>query len=125
MIEQLPPRERQVFEAVCRLGRASAVDVAKALSDAPSNSAVRAMLSRLEIKGYLTHAAEGHRYVYSPSVSRAAARTSALDHIVQTFFDGSPAGAALALLGRPERLDPADLDALETLIEQARRKAST
>lgn len=124
MIEHLAPRERQVFEAVCRLGQASAVDVAGVLEDPPSNSAIRAMLSRLEAKGYLCHTVVAHRFIYSPVTSQVETRTSALDHIVQTFFNGSPASAAMALLGRHDHTK-ADLDALEDMIEAARSRSLT
>jgi predicted transcriptional regulator len=66
---------------------------------------------------------DGTRYVYRPTVTRNRARASALDHLLDTFFDGSPAGAVMALLeDRAGQLSPEELDRVATLIEQARKE---
>jgi hypothetical protein len=44
------------------------------------------------------HEYDGPRYVYSPTVSAAAARRTVLDQLLSTFFDGSTEGAMAALL---------------------------
>ena len=44
----LSRRERQIMDILIRLGQVSASDVRSELPDAPSDSAVRTMLSRLE-----------------------------------------------------------------------------
>ena len=124
MFEKLPPRERQVFDAVCAMGEATAAQIRSAISDAPSNSAIRIMLTRLEKKGFLTHRAERQTFVYSVALSAPKLRRSALEHLVQTFFSGSPAGAAAALIGMSEKVDPAELDRLQQLIAQARARNS-
>ena len=95
-------RERQIVEAVYRLGRASVAQVRAALDDPPSYSAVRGMLNILEAKGHLRHVADGLRYVYLPAGDPADARKSALAHVVRTFFGGSTADAASALFELPD-----------------------
>jgi predicted transcriptional regulator len=45
------------------------------------------------------------RYVYSPSVNTAAAKGSAVQKLVDTFFGGSPARAVATLLDLPEETD--------------------
>src|SRR5579872_7400584 len=97
-LAQLGRRERQIVDAVYRLGRASVAEVRAELDDPPSYSAVRAMLNLLEEKGHLRHVADGLRYVYKPTAARSQVRRSALRHLVQTFFDGSPTSAVAALL---------------------------
>ena len=63
-VEQLSRREREIMDAVFALGnRASAEDIRARLTNPPSYSAVRAMLVRLETKGYLRHEDEGLRYM--------------------------------------------------------------
>jgi hypothetical protein len=58
-----------------------------------------------------------------PTVARQAARKAALRHLVNTFFDGSSAGAVTALLGRDAgKLSDEDLDRIEALIRSARRE---
>ena len=63
------------------------------------------MLALLEQKGYVKHRRDGLRYVYSPSGNTAAAKGSALQKLVDTFFGGSPARAVATLLELPEGSD--------------------
>ena len=122
MIDKLPPRERQVFETLLSLGRGTVADLQGRIPDAPSSSAMRAMLARLERKGFVTHQAVDHQNIYTASVPAAAARKSALSQLVRTFFNNRPAEAATALLGMEERIAPEQLDALEALIRKARKE---
>jgi len=98
---QLGRRERQIMDIVFKLGRASVTQVQSELPDPPSYSAVRAMLGFLEDKGYLRHEQNGLKYVYIPTTDRQKARTSALEHLVRTFFGGSATEAAAALIELP------------------------
>ena len=122
MIDKLPPRERQVFETVLTLGKATVADVQQRMEDAPTASAVRAMLTRLERKGFIRHEWADQKNIYSASVPAAAARKSALNQLVRTFFGNSPAGAATALLGMQKEIEPEYLDELERLIRKAREE---
>ena len=124
MIDKLPPRERQVFETLLALGKATVAEIQERMTDAPSASAMRAMLTRLERKGFVSHRAVEHHNIYSAAVPAAAARKSALAQLVRTFFDNRPADAATALLGMEERIDSDQLDALEQLIRKARQEQS-
>jgi BlaI family transcriptional regulator, penicillinase repressor len=118
----LSKRERQIMDALYRLGRATAADIRQALSGAPTDSTVRTQLRVLEEKGHVRHEAHGLRYVYMPTVPRHSARRSALKHLVDTFFDGSPARVVTALLGTEvARLSDEELDRIAKLIESARR----
>jgi predicted transcriptional regulator len=119
----LSRRERQIMDIVYRLGSASAVEVRENLPDAPSYSAVRALLRILEEKGHLKHAYDGPRYVYAPIISRPVAQKSALKQMVKTFFDGSTSNAVAALLDMSASdISKADLDRLAKLVEQAKRE---
>ena len=117
----LSRRERQIMDIVYRLGRATAADVLEDLPDPPTYSAVRASLRLLEEKGELKHEMDGKRYVYLPTTSRSRARTTALRHLLRTFFNGSPEQVVNALI-EDARPSPAELDRLANLIEQARRE---
>ena len=116
----LSRREREVLDVLHRLGRATAADVREALDDPPSDSAVRTHLRILEEKGHATHEKDGPRYVYLPAVETAQAGKGALQHLVQTFYEGAPLRAAAALLDDAD-LTESDLDRLSALIDQARR----
>ena len=120
--EALTKRERQIMDALYRLGRATAAEVMEALHDAPGNSTVRTQLRVLERKGHVRHEEEGLRYVYMPTLPRHAARRSALKHLVDTFFEGSSARAVAALLGgEASRVSDEDLERIEALVKDARR----
>src|SRR6267142_1343665 len=119
--EKLSRREREIMHALFAMGdRATAEDIRTRLSDPPSYSAVRAMLVKLETKGFVRHREEGLRYVYTPTRSRASAQRNALQKIVQVFFDGSPGQTATALL-RQEKWTDDELDMLRAEIEKARK----
>ncbi|HEU0013783.1 MAG TPA: BlaI/MecI/CopY family transcriptional regulator [Longimicrobium sp.] len=114
-------RERQIMDIVYRRGRATAAEVLDDLPDPPTYSAVRAALRLLEEKGMLAHQAEGKRYVYLPTTPRRQARTTALRHLVRTFFNGSPEQVVNALI-EDGQTSSAELDRLARLIDEARGK---
>jgi predicted transcriptional regulator len=121
----LSRRERQIVDALYKLGRASAAEIRAELPDPPSYSAVRALLRILEEKGHVRHDQDGPRYVYLPTVARDSAKRSAMRHVLQTFFEGSAAQAMSALLDLSSaRLTDAELDRLEQLIEHARKQGA-
>jgi predicted transcriptional regulator len=119
VIEALPRREREVFETLCRLETGTAAGVRGALSDPLSDSAVRTMLSRLEAKGLVERTAGPDGFVYSPVQRTEAVAAGALKRMIDTFFAGSAASAATALLGLGQRLTPEEAAALEQAIDQA------
>ena len=120
--EKLTRREREIMDALFALEEgASAEDVRERLTDPPGYSAVRAMLVRLEAKGFVRHREEGLRYVYFPTKSRASARRSALDKLVQVFFGGSSRDTVTALLNQEYWTDE-ELQSLQVQIEQVRKE---
>ena len=54
-LTELSRRERQIMDILYQRGKASAVEVRSAMQDAPSYSAVRAILRVLEEKGHVRH----------------------------------------------------------------------
>ena len=121
MLRKLPPRERQIVDILYERGPLPVTDICDVLPDQLSGSAVRAMLKRLEDKGYVSRSESDRGFIYSPMVSDSVAKKSALSDIVKTFFNGSPASAASALLGMSDKIDGDELDALEKMIARARK----
>jgi predicted transcriptional regulator len=120
--EKLSRREREIMDAIFALGEgASAEAIRDRLTEPPSYSAVRAMLVRLERKGYVRHREEGLRYIYQPTTSRTTARRAALQQLVRVFFDGSPQQTATALLAQDAWTD-GELDALRAEIDKVRKE---
>jgi predicted transcriptional regulator len=79
------------------------------------------MLARLERKGYVKHLQEGLRYVYSATTSPGAAKRSALQQYVQTFFGGSLRQMMTALVAEGSWSDD-DLAALRAEIDRVRKE---
>jgi len=116
-------RERQIMEILYQRGKASASEVREAMEDAPSYSAVRAMLRVLEEKGHVRHQEEGLKYVYVPVVARDKAKRSAVKHVLDTFFAGSPEQIVAALLDvSASKLTREELDRMSEMIENAKRE---
>ena len=119
----LSRRERQIMDILYKTGKGTAAEVRDAMLEAPSYSAVRAMLRILEEKGHLRHEQDGPRYVFLPAEPRDQAKRSALRHLVETFFEGSVEQTVAALLDTGSKnLKPSELDQLSRMIEDARKK---
>ena len=119
----LSRRERQIMDILYQRGKSSASEVREAMSNAPSYSAVRAMLRVLEEKGHIRHEAEGLRYVYVPTVPREKAKRSAMKHLLNTFFNDSPEQIVAALLDvGSTRLTREELDRMAAMIEKAKKE---
>jgi predicted transcriptional regulator len=114
-------RERQIMDILYRLGRATANEVIAELGDETHSSTVRTQLRVLEEKGHLRHEEAGLRFVYLPSTPRSAVRQSALRHMIETFFEGSPEKMLSTLLGGGAKISDEELARLSGLIENARK----
>jgi BlaI family penicillinase repressor len=122
-VSALSRRERQIMDILYQRGKSSASEVREAMPDAPSYSAVRAMLRVLEDKGHVKHRSEGLRYVYLPMVAHEKARRSAVKHLVDTFFSDAPEDVVAALLDvSSPRVTRAELDRMSEMIERAKRE---
>lgn len=111
----LSRREREVLDVLYRRGEATVAEVMEDMASPPTYSAVRSTLRILEEKGHIVHKEDGPRYVYAPALARDKARKAALDHLVNTFFEGSAEEALVALLRR------SDLDMTEPQIQRLAR----
>lgn len=122
MIDSLPRRERELFELLCSAGEATAAELRASMKDPPSYSAVRTLLARLEARGVIKHRTVDQAYVYRSAAQPAKVRETAMNQMVRTFFDGSAANAATALLGLTKSLSKDEIDALQRAIDEARER---
>jgi predicted transcriptional regulator len=118
--DPLSRRERQIMDVIWRAGRATATEIHEALPDAPSYSAVRALLAVLVTKGHLRHERDGKRYVYEPLGSQEKAGKSALRRLLSTFFNNSPANLVATLLD-PKEVDAAELARIREMIDRKKK----
>lgn len=104
-------------------GESTVADVLERLADAPSYSAVRALLRTLEEKGHIVHTEVGRAYRYRPRVAQETAQRSALSHVVRTFFVGNWDQAMLTLLDSADtKVSDAVLARMEAAVKKARRE---
>ncbi|HEX6927100.1 MAG TPA: BlaI/MecI/CopY family transcriptional regulator [Longimicrobiaceae bacterium] len=118
----LSRRESQIMDVIYQLGEASVAEVVERIPDQPGYNTVRNTMAILERKGHLRHRREGQRYLYAPRDPVENAKTSALRHLLHTFFDGSLPKAVVALLSASDqRLTDKELDEIAEYIERVRR----
>lgn len=108
------------MDIIWRHGRATANEIHEELPDAPSYSAVRALLAVLLNKGHLRHERDGKKYVYVPTASAEKAGKSALRRLLSTFFNNSPAELVATLLD-PKETDDAELARIQTLLKDRKK----
>ena len=98
-LDRLTRREREIVETIVALSnRASAEDIRQRLTDPPSYSAVRALLARLEQRGWVKHTQDGPRYIYSATTAPQTMTRAMLQHSLRVFFEGSRRRMITALL---------------------------
>jgi len=125
-VSELPlsRRERQIMDILYAAGKTSASEIQERLPDHPSNSTVRTILRVLERKGYVRHVEEGLRYMFVPAVPREAARASAMQRVLRTFFGGSAKEAIAAFLDpNTFEMSREDLEDLSRMIDRAKKDA--
>ncbi|MCU0648648.1 MAG: BlaI/MecI/CopY family transcriptional regulator [Gemmatimonadaceae bacterium] len=121
--DDLSRRERQVMDILHRRRDATVAEIMAELPDPPSYSAVRSILRILVEKGHIRHREDGPRYVYFPADDTSVIRESALDHLVRTYFGGSPEQAVTALLRSKDLgLSDTDVTRLRESIRRARAR---
>ena len=119
-VPSLSRREREIMDIIHALGEATAGQVQDRMQEPPTNAAVRSVLRILVAKGHLAYEQQGPRYLYSPTTEPQRARSSAMQHVLQTFFGGSVEGAMAALLDMEEsKLTPEERTRIKSLIERA------
>jgi len=113
--------ELRLMEIVWASGPATVGQIVEAIPAGarPAYNTVQTMMKILERKGYVTHRAEGRAFVYESVVDRDAAARTALSHVMQRFFGGSPRALALNLI-EGDQLTEDELDELERTIKRAK-----
>ena len=119
----LSRRERQIMDALYKLGRASAAEIRESLEDPPTYTAVRTHLAILQEKGHIKFESDGTRYIYEPVVPHHEMAKSVMDGVLQTFFGGSIERVVATLIDSEESsITQEQLDRLAQIIEQARKE---
>ena len=117
----LTEAEQRLMEIVWSAGPATVGRIVEAIptSERPAYNTVQTIMKILERKGYVEHRAEGRAFVYQAVVDRDAAARTALSHVMQRFFGGSPRALALNLI-EGDHLTEDELDELQRTITRAK-----
>ena len=102
---------RQICDAICETGE----DLAY--------TTVLSLLQVMEQKGLVGHRKQGKAYVYYPLIEREQTLGEMATEFLERVFDGSLDQYLVHALGS-RKLSRKDLDQLEEMIEQARKKKS-
>ncbi len=110
----LTEAEQRVMHVLWDKGEASVREVTDALEKTypVAYNTVLTILRILTDKDYVSPRQDGRAFIYTPSVSRADARSRALKKMVSTFFAGSPTELAQHLI-RTENLSADELQSLK------------
>ncbi|MBV8298338.1 MAG: BlaI/MecI/CopY family transcriptional regulator [Candidatus Eremiobacteraeota bacterium] len=116
--------ELRLMEIVWAAGPSTVGQIVEAIpaDERPAYNTVQTMMKILERKGFVTHRAEGRAFVYEAVVDREAAARTALSHVMQRFFGGSPRALALNLI-EGDHLTEDELDELERTIKRAKEES--
>lgn len=118
--QTLTEAELRLMNVLWELGAATVSDVVEALSGPPllAYSTVLTTLRILESKGYIKHTKKGRAFVYEPIMARDDAQRSAVQQLVNRFFNNSPELLVLNIMEREEF----DLDEVERLREMINKQ---
>jgi BlaI family penicillinase repressor len=110
----LTDAEQRIMRILWQKGEASVREVTDALEPTypVAYNTVLTLLRILTDKDYVKPRQDGRAFIYSPTVSRAEARTRALRKLATTFFEGSPTALAQHLI-RTEKLSSKELKSLK------------
>ena len=111
--------ELRLMRVLWDRGQATVGEVVEALKTRPkpAYNTVLTLLRIMEKKGYVSHRKDGRAFIFQPKVNRADASRSALQTLVNRFFDGSPRLLMLNLL-EDARLSPEAVKQLKDRIEE-------
>ena len=111
--------ELRLMEVLWNKGSATVTDVLEGLKTKPAlaYSTVITTLRILETKGYVSHTKEGRAFTYQPLIGRDEARQSALTHLLQRLFEGSPELLVTSLF-EDRKISAAEMKRLRALIEE-------
>lgn len=117
----LSRRERQIMDILYAQGEVTVNDVQAQLPNPPTHTAVRTLLRILMDKGMVRRKKQGREYIYRAKPARSRAGQSAMQRVVQTFFDGSLEKAVSSYLAqRNVELSDQEHRRLRQLLDEAR-----
>lgn len=115
--------EQRIMEVLWKLEEASVQEVTDELAqyEPIAYTTALTMLRILTDKGHVQYRKEGKAHVYVPTLTREAARTTAIQQVIKRFFGGSPQALAQHLI-READVDIKEIEALDARVAKAKAK---
>lgn len=115
----------RILQILWNAGEASVAGVHKTLQPERdlAYTTIATMLRKMEDRGLVEHREEGRTFLYRARVGADQVGRSMTDHVVESLFQGSLAGAVNHLLQTRE-VTREELNELERLIRAAKRRIS-
>jgi predicted transcriptional regulator len=117
MGDQLTDREADIMRVLWEHGPSSVAEVRAALKHELAHTTVQTMLRILESKGFAGHEEEGRQHRFYAAVPEAAARQSALRHLMAKLFRGS-SELLFTQLVSDQKLTPTQIRRMRKLLSQ-------
>jgi predicted transcriptional regulator len=122
-LEEIPtptPRELEILKVLWEKGSSSVRNVHRHLMKLEPELAyntVQTMLRIMETKHLVRHDLDGRTFIYTASFTREDTAARFLDRV----FDGAASQMVQSLL-QSEKVSPSELERMQALIDEARRK---
>jgi BlaI family penicillinase repressor len=118
--------ELRILNVLWQLGEGTVDQIVSAFParKRPNYKTTQAFLRIMEQKGFVRHAARGRVFVFEPIVRKEAVDQQSVQALVNQNFGGSARGLLLNLL-ESDAVAPSDLDAIEGLINEYRKRKKT
>ena len=120
VIQRIGDLQLKILQSLWERGEGSVAEVQADLAGDHAYTTIATMLRKMEDRKLVQHRAEGRRFIYLPAVTAEQVTRGMSDRLVDHFFGGSLATTVSHLLQHRD-VDPAELDALQELIDQHRR----
>ena len=120
--ERISDAEHAVMEALWRRAPQTAAEVCDTVCEERgwSMPTVKTLLSRLVAKGALATEPDGRRFLYTPTIERAAYVGTESKRLVERLFNGR-AAPLFAHLAEAEALTPEDIAEIERLLQELKK----
>jgi predicted transcriptional regulator len=120
-------RELAALKVLWDRGEATVRDVCDALNQRGVELAYTTVLSLLQVmeqKGLVTHRRDGKAYVYAPTIERGRTFRELAGGFLERVFDGAVDEYLVHAL-QSRAMKPEELDELEQMIAEARKRAAS
>ena len=117
--------ELRILNAMWQLGSATVEEIVRSFpaGEQPNYKTTQAFLRTMENKGFVRHTARGRVFVFAPVVKKEDVDQRSVEALLEQNFGGSARGLLVNLL-ETDAVRGADLDALERMIQEYRRRKS-